>query len=194
METAYKTGEKWFAADGSELKTIRPWQQPESWFGKSWNGWFVGLSCHRDSDTLAQSNYEVFNSALGALPLKAVDDRINDSPYWGGDIDQWDEAPSVYVVRESHWAVGWVEWVAIHGSDTEAMKLADKLLTDLGNYPVLDEEHWSNLEYDQINNYWCQEPLKYRIQMCRNEGLSIFAARQYYPPREVFDTLQEGWL
>lgn len=29
------------------------------------------------------------------------------------------ESETVRVVRESHWAVGWVEWIAIHESDIE---------------------------------------------------------------------------
>ena len=36
------------------------------------------------------------------------------------------ESETVIVVRESHWAVGWVEWIKIHELDTTALAIADK--------------------------------------------------------------------
>ena len=34
---------------------------------------------------------------------------------------------SVTVVRERHWAVGWVEWIAIHQDDTETLARASAI-------------------------------------------------------------------
>ena len=44
------------------------------------------------------------------------------------------------VVQESHWAVGWVERIAIHESDAAT---ADWPKAKLADYPVLDEMDWS---------------------------------------------------
>ena len=37
------------------------------------------------------------------------------------------ETDTVIVVRETHWAVGWVEWIAIHQDDEKALKIADDI-------------------------------------------------------------------
>ena len=56
----------------------------------------------RDSDCLKQSNFAVMLRELGG------------------------ESETVIVVRESHWAVGWVEWIAIHELDAAALQIADE--------------------------------------------------------------------
>lgn len=46
-------------------EALTPWTVPDSWFGKHWHGWFVGLSQHRDSDALDRSNFRAALEALG---------------------------------------------------------------------------------------------------------------------------------
>lgn len=53
------------------------------------------------------------------------------------------ETETVIVVRESHWAVGGVEWIAIHEADAMALAKADEQCERLADYPVLNEEDWS---------------------------------------------------
>ena len=69
----YKDGSHYFLSDNTELRAIRPWERPDSWAGKPWDGWFVGLSRTRDSDVLTESNFYVFLDALRALPEVTVD-------------------------------------------------------------------------------------------------------------------------
>lgn len=65
------------------------------------------------------------------------------------------ETETVIVIRESHWAVGWVEWIAIHATDDKALEIADRLKDKLENYyPVLNEEHFSDLETEEANEVW----------------------------------------
>lgn len=168
-----------------DLRAIRPWEPPGNWAGKPWNGWFVGLGQNRDSDTLTRSNFEVFRKALRELPEIYVDDSEND--------EAWAEANSVFVVRESHWAVGWIEWIAIHPSNEAALKLADELMCAIADYPVLDEGHWSDLVTKEIDDYWERESLSYRIDICHQAGESIFAARHNYPTETVSDHLRQTW-
>jgi hypothetical protein len=188
----YEHNGKWFTDDDVELKHIKPWKKPQYWMGKPWDGWFVGISRHRDSDTLTRSNYEVFFNALLKIPASYVDDTINGgSPFCGSDT--WNETPTIYEVNESHWAVGWIEWIAIHGSNSAALKLADEMLSEMKDYPVLDEDHWSELEYDEINRYWKESSIKYRIELCQDAHESIFGARHDHPPEQVFDHLRDTW-
>jgi hypothetical protein len=37
------------------------------------------------------------------------------------------ETETVIVVRETHYLVGWVEWIAIHQDDEKALKIADDI-------------------------------------------------------------------
>lgn len=142
------------------LKAIKRWTLPDSYAGAEWPEYFVFLGQHRDSDALTRSNFECGLEALGG------------------------ESETVKVVREGHWAVGWVEWIAIHESDTEALEAADEILCALSDYPVLNEFHFSELENEEAENYWQQLPLRYRVELCQEAGISVFAARHDYIPME----------
>lgn len=183
----YKEGEHYFLSDNTELREIRPWERPDSWGGKPWYGWFVGLGQSRDSSALERSNFEVFLRALRELPEVTVDDTEN------ADHRNWSSVDTVYVVQESHWACGWIDWVAIHPSNEAAMKLADEMLCALSDYPILDEGHFSELETNEIEEWWASEPVRYRIDICRDCGESIFAARRDYPTEKVFCWLRDTW-
>lgn len=130
------------------------WTLPDSYAGAEWPDYYVFLGQHRDSDALSRSN---FTCALQAL---------------GGESD------TVVVVREGHWAVGWVEWIAIHESDAAALQAADETTAALADYPVVDDMHWSELEYDEACDYWASLPVRDRVEFCRNAGVSLFAARR----------------
>ena len=108
-----------------EPKYLKPWTMPANYFGEVWPATYSsGLGQSRDSDALERSNF--------ACMLKAI----------GGESD------TVNVVRESHWAVGWVEWIAIHQDDDKALQLADEVQARLVDYPVVNEDHWSELEQE----------------------------------------------
>ena len=189
----YKEGPHYFLSDNTELHAVRPWEPPDSWVGKPWKGWFVGLGRTRDSDTLTRSNFEVFLKALRELPEVLVDDTDNAAASYRTEREDWSEVNSVFIVPESHWACGWVDWIAIHPSNEAAIKLADEMLCAISDYPVLDEGHWSELETNEINEWWSKEPVRYRVEICRDCGESIFAARHDYPTEKVFNWLRNTW-
>lgn len=189
----YKEGEHYFLSDNTELREIRPWELPGSWAGKPWHGWFVGLSRTRDSDALTRSNFEVFLRELRALPEVLVDDSENAEQSYRTEREDWSAVDTVYVVSESHWACGWINWIAIHPSNEAAMKLADEMLCSLSDYPALDDYHWSELETNEIEDWWAKESVRDRIMLCKNCGESIFAARRDYPTEKVFYWLRDTW-
>lgn len=106
------------------------WTLPECYYGEHWEDYFVFLGQHRDSDDLAQSNFAVGLKELGG------------------------ESETVLVVREGHWAVGWVEWIAIHKDDEAALRKADAMKERLEDYPILDEEDFSEREMESANSVW----------------------------------------
>jgi len=152
------------------LKAIARWVRPDNYGGAQWPEYFVFLGQSRDSDALERSNFEQGLAALGG------------------------ESDTVFIVRERHWAVGWVEWIAIHEGDITALTEADAMTCALSDYPVLDEEHHSGLEYDEVSERWASMRMRERIELCAEHRLSIFAARRdYLPPNDsgsLFNSLR----
>lgn len=116
-----------------EPKHIKRWTMPQDYFGEAWPAYYsAGVGQSRDSDCLERSNFECMLKALGG------------------------ESDTVTVVRESHWAVGWVQWIAIHQDDTKALEVADGIKGKLADYPVINEDHWSELEHEEANRVWAE--------------------------------------
>ena len=121
---------------------------PRNYNGTTWPEHYVFLGQNRDSDCLEISN---FRTALKKL---------------GG------ESETVVVVAEGHFLCGWVKWIAIHASDTSAITLAEALQEKLERYPILDENDWSELEYETAGKVWktfsFSERIKY-VKKHRNQ-------------------------
>jgi hypothetical protein len=92
--------------------------------------WVIACAQHRDSDTVARSNWAAFVEALGG------------------------ESETVAIERSNHWAVGWMEYLVIDPVDTERVQLAEQLREQLEDYPLLDEEAYSKLEWEEYQEAW----------------------------------------
>lgn len=150
------------------LKAIKRWERPDHYAGANWPEYFVFLGQHRDSDSVTRSNFTVGLEALGG------------------------ESETVIVVRERHWAVGWVEWIGIHESDEAAIEAADEMLCSLSDYPVLSDDHHSELEWNETAEYWERMSIRERASYCADAGVSIFAARRDYLPEDPTGVLFES--
>jgi len=116
---------------------VKEWTHPECYMGATWEGWYgAGFGQSRDSDVLEASNFAVASKALLAL---------------AGDFE---DETTVQVVREGHWAVGWVEWIAIHSTNQTALTKARELCDRANDYPVLDEEDFSRREDEECEQIW----------------------------------------
>lgn len=122
---------------------LKLWTRPDCYAGESWPDYYVFLGRHRDSGVLTQSNFEFALAAIGGE--QSCEDPANESAQ---------EYGLVYVVRESHWAVGWVEWIAIHETAYDALRKADEIMERLEDYPVLDEDDFSRREQDEAERVW----------------------------------------
>jgi hypothetical protein len=126
---------------------LKRWTLPKDYGGKHWPDYYSsGVGQHRDSDALTRSNFICMLKALGG------------------------ESDTVIVVCENHWAVGWVEWIAIHQDDEKALTIADEIDAALSDYPVLDEEHFSQLEQEEADQVWAN---------CYNEKDRIAYIRKF---------------
>jgi hypothetical protein len=114
-----------------EPANLKLWSHPENYIGECWPATYsTGVGQSRDSDALERSNFRTMLDAIGG------------------------ESETVTVVRESHWAVGWVEWIAIHQDDAKALKIADEQVERLAEYPVLDDDDFSETEQQDANETW----------------------------------------
>jgi len=146
------------------------WTRPDHYIGEDWDGYYVFLGRHRDSQLLEVSNFECALSELGG------------------------ESETVLVVSENHWAVGWVEWIAIHESDTSALKAADEIVAALSDYPVVNESDYSEREWEYACEAWECMSVRERVRLLGEAGENIFSSRSDDLPSsgDVFERLTRG--
>jgi len=101
------------------------YKRPQSYSGPDYPNTISIAGQSRDSDCLERSN---FRSAVEIL---------------GG------ESETVMIIRDSHWAVGWVETLRVDLSDKVAADKALQILAAIEDYPVLDEGDFSELENEE---------------------------------------------
>jgi len=118
--------------------------------------WFVApVSRNRDDgEPLTESNFETCLEILGG------------------------ESETIEVHRFDHWGPGWFEIILVHPSKENAL---EEIAASLKNYPVLDEEDYSQREYDAILEAWDYLPLSEKISTVSDQGSSIFSARRSNP-------------
>jgi len=107
------------------------WSLDDEAENREWSGIGVGpVGQHRDSDELGRSNYEVI--------MKDMSERFPDT---------------FADVRLGHWAVGWVEQMIYDPGHKETADAVEEWMKALESYPVADDDHYSNLEYEEFCEY-----------------------------------------
>jgi hypothetical protein len=166
---------------------LKLWTRPDCYMGPEWKGWYVVYGQNRDSDALRRSNFHVISDRLTAMG--ALDAEIDDSLNGGGVM------PAIQIIRDSHWAVGWVEFIYVHKDAPAAvLKAADEMLVEIEDYPILNEDHFCELEWTEATAYWASVSVRQRAEMIQNagrSGVSIFAARRSELPSDDNGQLME---
>lgn len=113
------------------------------YFGEKDDGmfdtWALGpVIVHRDSDALARSNAEALRRYLATLPELDEDWRITGA---------------------SHWAVGHVDHLSYRvidaeGKPTRMAKIVKAWFKALDDYPVADEDLWTEYEDKEAQETW----------------------------------------
>jgi hypothetical protein len=109
----------------------------------------------RDANVLDESNFDCILKHLGG------------------------ESDTVEVHRFGHWACGWYELILVHPSRKNEVEKIEK---DLDNYPVFDEDHYSQACDEARDKFWAELSISDRVKMCQEAGISIFQARHDYCP------------
>lgn len=116
----------------SKKKYLHLWERPSNYAGPDWSDYYVLFVKSRDDesyDILKLSNFDV---ALERL---------------GGE----NEENGVLVIRDRHWAVGWIEYILVH-KDSKKVAEAEKIMKEYEAYPVLDDDHYSEARQEYLDD------------------------------------------
>ena len=130
---------------------------------------YVIYSRNRDSSILEETNFAAILEDLGGE----------------GDL--------VRVIRHGHWACGWIEYIMV--DDTAPDSLLDQcvdIARALEDYPVFSDSRYSEAQWEAIHDHWDRLPLADRVDLCRDNGVSIFAARRDSIPDQVYQDLSDS--
>jgi len=176
----------------SRPTTLTPWRHPDFYLGENWNGWFCSpVGVHRDSGPLDRSNWQAQRESLLALAQwhPASEDEHG---------EDWQD---VIEVTESHWAVGWVSWIAIHPSNLGAIEEAERIQRRLADYPILDEDAYGELRWDEAKEYanseWRYMNALERLTTLRRLGEDVPSllrciGPESCPPSSYIDECEQG--
>lgn len=161
----------------ADMQTMAEYRQSVrdfAYFGER-QDWLIAYTIHRDSDVLDLANFE----ALADL---------------AGDAAE--------VETFSHWLVGHGSWLLIDPADTEAVALVQAALDKLEDYPLVDEELYSEMEHAEACDtassalYELGIPSEIRADVagyvvswgCDNGGKDDYAyagVRDYWPSKQA---------
>ena len=162
------------------IENLTPWTKPDYYAGFSPDGDYCIVTKNRESSLLEQSNF-----ARITEDLIADAERLGEEP---SDGEFW-----VYTWSARHWACGWVEYVMVRkDAPASLLEIAGEIVGDLEGYPVYDESHYSDLQCEEIAQYWERCGTRERMEWCRDAGVSIFAARSANVPEFVWDELYQS--
>ena len=126
--------------------------------------WYViPVSRTRDSGVLEESNFEAATEILGGERQNIME-----------------------IHRFGHWGPGWFEIMIVNPKAGKTMRKAMSIEAALADYPVLDDQDYSQREWDEMYEIWNQIGLPERIEVCCDTGNSIFAARHDDIPENVY--------
>jgi hypothetical protein len=143
------------------FKHLKLWIRPQDYFGQTYHDYYEVAGVHRDSCVIARSNWRCWEKMLKALNIPDVK-----NPYYDPDAGPQAKGPDgnplvdeeivgLIIARSRHWAVGWVEVMLVHKNvPVEVLRKIDEQLAKLDNYPVMDEQDWSQLQNEEFEEAW----------------------------------------
>lgn len=106
---------------------------------------------------------------LEVLMCRSRDSDLLTESNWACALEKLDgESDNVVIHRFGHWACGWWEALCVEPNTPEYIIALD-LEAHLADYPVLDEEDWSEREDEEAQTVWanCYSDLE-RVEYIRD--------------------------
>ena len=87
----------------------------------------------------------------------------------------WGESEHVQVCRFGHWGPGWIEIIIVDPNHEPTLDKAGGIICALEDYPVLDDNDFSEREYEAAQSTWenCFNE-RDRIEYLRKNGLNSY--------------------
>ncbi len=152
----------------TEYENLNKWVLPSNYVGAEWYGYYsAGVALTRDSDALERANFQAMQQALGKHMERCT------------------------VVREGHWAIGWLEWIAIPDDCHEPLDIANDLMDALGDHPVISDDLFSEYEQEDANQTWanCYDALD-RVEYIKEHRNQF----EFYDFRELLAVVRGEYL
>lgn len=134
-------------ANKERILKAHAYERPSNYFGPDYPNTISIVGQSRDSDTIERSNFKTALELLGG------------------------ESETVQVIRDSHWAVGWVETLRVDLADDKATNTAIEIILSLEDYPVLDDNDLSETENEERRDWAEQSKESTALVLCRMLGL-----------------------
>lgn len=169
------------------------WRTPKCYVGYDPIGHILVEAMHRESSILAQSNYWTawhrLHKVAGIPYVPPLEATAHDGPFSRFNPD---DAPAVYDWQASDSMVGWIRYLMLNPKKAPPALVKEALDIEeaLKQYPVLNEDDYSERRQEAMDSYWRSEPLDQRVYWCHKAGASIFSARRDYVPTKV----EYDWL
>lgn len=142
---------------------LKKWIYDKDYSGEDYSDYYIVYGRNRDSEALVNSNFDEILKMLG------------------GESD-----PEVIVTRAGHWGPGWIELILVHETAQDKLAIAQDIINQLNDYPVLNEEDLSEREYTEWNEAFEQE-----FNYNADSELEEFADESGLVPEEVLDKAKQ---
>lgn len=169
---------------------LHPYERPQHYAGATFEDTYTVYAVHRDSDSITRSNWRVLLRTCGFSAERKADGEIRTNA--PNAEDDGTLSDPIVVTRARHWAVGWIDTLRVRfDADPTLIARLDRLIGKLEDYPILDEDDHSELEWSEACAYWEQMSVRDRVEYLQDARLSIFAARRAELPDDPHGRLFE---
>jgi hypothetical protein len=174
------------------MAKLNIWETPDSYAGFNPVGHILVAAKHRDSDCLTRSNWIISCQRIAKVAgVEALPDLADlyEGGWPSGRRLNPEEMPAAYTFSASHCLVGWVEYMLVRNDAPEVVIAEAQAIADeISNYPALNEDHWSEMEWEEAQEYWAGMSLRDRLDIITDSrgerACSIFAIRRDYIPQD----------
>jgi len=129
----------------STMKPLSEYFRSSSAYWGERSDWLVAATTNRDADCLTRSNWRSFIKLLGG-------DGSQLGAKGSADINE-----NVAIKEATHWACGWVQYLLIDPKADGLVAIAEDACDKLEDYPVINEDDWSTLEYDEYYEFFTRD-------------------------------------
>jgi len=172
------------------------WTQPSSYFGFSPDGDILVMTRHRDSDALDRTNWDAAAQRLiTAAGIERIPDLADVEGTGRFNGPGREKIPPVYAWEASSSLIGWIRYLMVRAdAPPEILAEAQSIADDLADYPSLDDDAWSQLEWQEAESLWASMTVRERAEMIRRHSpeTSIFEARRPSIPNDPCGAIYEA--